>query len=141
MTYANRTPAGLAWEATTRGRHAVAAERLAKLQARLDKLQADRDAPTDPEPASSPPAGADPPESEHVTAPGALAAWAFHYSGGEELLRTSEAARLLQVSTRTVVDWAQKGKLRTILTPGGHRRFFASSVLAVRATMWEGVEP
>jgi excisionase family DNA binding protein len=133
---ANRTPAGLAWEATTRGRHAVAAERLAKLQARLDKLHADRDAPTDPEPASSPPAGAD-----HATAPGALAVWAFHYSGGEELLRTSEAARLLQVSGRTVLGWAQDGKLRSILTPGGHRCYFASSVAAVRAAMWEGVEP
>jgi excisionase family DNA binding protein len=59
----------------------------------------------------------------------------------DELLRTDEVAKLLQMSTRTVLGWAQDGKLRSILTPGGHRRFFASSVLAVRERMWEGGEP
>jgi excisionase family DNA binding protein len=43
--------------------------------------------------------------------------------GGETLLRTAEVARKLQVSTRTVLAWAQAGKLPSVLTPGGHRRY------------------
>jgi excisionase family DNA binding protein len=42
---------------------------------------------------------------------------------GEVLLRTAEVARKLQVSTRTVLAWAQAGKLPSVLTPGGHRRY------------------
>ena len=42
---------------------------------------------------------------------------------GETLLRTAEVARKLQVSTRTVLAWAQAGKLPSVLTPGGHRRY------------------
>jgi excisionase family DNA binding protein len=42
---------------------------------------------------------------------------------GEILLRTAEVARKLQVSTRTVLAWAQAGKLPSVLTPGGHRRY------------------
>jgi excisionase family DNA binding protein len=41
----------------------------------------------------------------------------------EILLRTAEVARKLQVSTRTVLAWAQAGKLPSVLTPGGHRRY------------------
>ena len=41
----------------------------------------------------------------------------------EVLLRTDEVARKLQVSTRTVLAWAQAGKLHSVLTPGGHRRY------------------
>ena len=41
----------------------------------------------------------------------------------EVLLRTAEVARKLQVSTRTVLAWAQAGKLPSVLTPGGHRRY------------------
>jgi excisionase family DNA binding protein len=44
----------------------------------------------------------------------------------EVLLRTTEVARRLQVSARTVLAWAQAGKLPSILTPGGHRRYPAS---------------
>src|SRR6266516_2784994 len=36
----------------------------------------------------------------------------------EVLLRTTEVARRLQVSARTVLAWAQAGKLPSILTPG-----------------------
>ncbi len=41
----------------------------------------------------------------------------------EVLLRNAEVARRLQVSTRTVLAWAQAGKLPSVLTPGGHRRY------------------
>ena len=55
----------------------------------------------------------------------------------EILLRTTEVARRLQVSARTVLAWAQAGKLPSILTPGGHRRYPAHGVEQVLATMNE----
>jgi excisionase family DNA binding protein len=53
----------------------------------------------------------------------------------EVLLRTTEVARRLQVSARTVLAWAQAGKLPSILTPGGHRRYPAQGVEDVLAAM------
>lgn len=47
---------------------------------------------------------------------------------GEVLLRTAEAAERIGVSQRTVLAWAQKGWLPSLLTPGGHRRYRASDV-------------
>ena len=55
--------------------------------------------------------------------------------GGETLLRTAEVARKLQVSTRTVLAWAQAGKLPSVLTPGGHRRYPQWGVDEVLRTM------
>lgn len=54
---------------------------------------------------------------------------------GETLLRTAEVARKLQVSTRTVLAWAQAGKLPSVLTPGGHRRYPQWGVDQVLRTM------
>jgi len=59
----------------------------------------------------------------------------------EVLLRTTEVARRLQVSARTVLAWAQAGKLPSILTPGGHRRYPANGVEQVLATMTAAGEP
>jgi excisionase family DNA binding protein len=53
----------------------------------------------------------------------------------ETLLRTAEVARKLQVSTRTVLAWAQAGKLPSVLTPGGHRRYPQWGVDQVLQTM------
>lgn len=44
------------------------------------------------------------------------------------LLRTNEVALLFQVSERTVTDWARRGRLPSVRTPGGHRRYPAASV-------------
>ena len=41
----------------------------------------------------------------------------------ERLLRTSEVADLFSVSSRTVREWARRGLLPTIRTPGGQHRF------------------
>ncbi len=43
-------------------------------------------------------------------------------------LTTAEVAFLFQVSPRTVTDWASKGRISSILTPGGHRRYSAKEV-------------
>jgi excisionase family DNA binding protein len=59
----------------------------------------------------------------------------------EVLLRTTEVARRLQVSARTVLARAQAGKQPSILTPGGHRRYPAQGVEQVLATMTAAGEP
>lgn len=47
---------------------------------------------------------------------------------GGRLLRTREVALLFQVSERAVTDWAGKGRLPSVRTPGGHRRYPAAAV-------------
>ena len=44
------------------------------------------------------------------------------------LLRTREVAVLFQVSERAVTDWATKGRIPSVRTPGGHRRYPADLV-------------
>ena len=44
-------------------------------------------------------------------------------SNTEKLLTPNEVAELLHVSPTTVRFWAQKGDLKALTTPGGHRRF------------------
>ena len=48
--------------------------------------------------------------------------------GDGRFLRTREVALLFQVSERAVTDWARKGRIRSVRTPGGHRRYPASHV-------------
>ena len=54
-------------------------------------------------------------------------------AGGFEgrLLRTREVALLFQVSERAVTDWARKGRIPSVRTPGGHRRYPAEEVRAL----------
>jgi excisionase family DNA binding protein len=47
------------------------------------------------------------------------------------LLRTREVALLFQVSERAVTDWARKGRIPSVRTPGGHRRYPAEQVRAL----------
>lgn len=47
---------------------------------------------------------------------------------GARLLRTREVAVLFQVSERAVTDWARRGRLPSMRTPGGHRRYPAAAV-------------
>ena len=46
----------------------------------------------------------------------------------DRLLTPSEVAALFRVDPKTVTRWAQQGKLRSIRTLGGHRRFRASEI-------------
>lgn len=48
--------------------------------------------------------------------------------GDGRFLRTREVAMLFQVSERAVTDWARKGRIRSLRTPGGHRRYPATHV-------------
>lgn len=47
------------------------------------------------------------------------------------LLRTREVALLFQVSERAVTDWARRGRIPSVRTPGGHRRYPADAVWAL----------
>lgn len=49
----------------------------------------------------------------------------------DELMTPGEVAALFKVSVKAVTRWANDGKLSSIRTLGGHRRFKASEVRAV----------
>ena len=53
-------------------------------------------------------------------------------------LRTREVALLFQVSERAVTDWARKGRIRSVRTPGGHRRYPASEVRSLLQASGQG---
>ena len=44
------------------------------------------------------------------------------------LLRTREVAQLFQVSERTVAEWARRGRIPSVRTPGGHLLYPADQV-------------
>ncbi|GEL95928.1 BldC family transcriptional regulator [Cellulomonas composti] len=46
----------------------------------------------------------------------------------ENLLTPSEVATLFRVDPKTVTRWAKSGKLSSIRTLGGHRRYLESEV-------------
>ena len=49
----------------------------------------------------------------------------------EQLLTPSEVAALFRVDPKTVTRWAKAGKLTSIRTLGGHRRYRATEVQAL----------
>ena len=52
----------------------------------------------------------------------------------EVLLTPSEVAALFRVDPKTVTRWAKAGKLTSIRTLGGHRRYKESEVKALLVT-------
>lgn len=54
-----------------------------------------------------------------------------HSPESEQLLTPSEVAALFRVDPKTVTRWAKAGKLNSIRTLGGHRRYRASEVHAL----------
>ena len=53
---------------------------------------------------------------------------ARHRPDAEALLTPSEVATLFRVDPKTVTRWAKAGKLTSIRTLGGHRRYRESEV-------------
>lgn len=49
----------------------------------------------------------------------------------ETLLTPSEVANMFRVDPKTVTRWAQSGRLSSIKTLGGHRRYRADEVKAL----------
>ncbi len=55
-----------------------------------------------------------------------------------ELLTPAEVSTMFRVDPKTVTRWAQRGKLDSIRTPGGTRRYYASQI---RALLNPGTRP
>jgi excisionase family DNA binding protein len=58
-----------------------------------------------------------------------------------QLLRTSDVAALFQVSERTVSEWARRGRIPSVRTPGGHRRYPANAIRELLTTSHGGDPP
>jgi len=52
----------------------------------------------------------------------------------DELLTPSEVARIFRVDPKTVSRWAIAGKISSVRTLGGHRRFYRSEVERAMST-------
>ena len=48
------------------------------------------------------------------------------------LLAPGEAAKVIGIGSRTLAQWADAGRLSVVRTPGGHRRYKAAEVEALR---------
>jgi len=53
----------------------------------------------------------------------------------ERLLTPGEVALMFRVDPKTVTRWASAGRIASIRTPGGHRRFRASEIQALLADL------
>jgi excisionase family DNA binding protein len=53
----------------------------------------------------------------------------------EHLLTPGEVASLFRVDPKTVTRWASAGRIGSIRTPGGHRRFRESEVRRMLASL------
>lgn len=59
-------------------------------------------------------------------------------SSDDRLLTPGEVAHLFHVDPKTVTRWANEGRLTSIRTLGGHRRFRASEVHSALERNWGG---
>lgn len=50
----------------------------------------------------------------------------------DDVYTPAEVARLFRVDPKTVTRWAASGRLKSIRTPGGHRRYRKSEVDRLR---------
>lgn len=55
----------------------------------------------------------------------------------ERLLTPGEVAEMFRVDPKTVTRWASAGRIGSIRTPGGHRRFRESEVTQLLAELTE----
>ncbi len=59
----------------------------------------------------------------------------------DRLLTPGEVAQLFRVDPKTVTRWAAAGRISSIRTPGGHRRFRETEVRALLAGVPVAVVP
>jgi excisionase family DNA binding protein len=58
----------------------------------------------------------------------------------DHLLTPAEVAALFRVDPKTVTRWAKAGKLSSIRTLGGHRRYSATEIRSLfEASEWAGI--
>ena len=58
----------------------------------------------------------------------------------ERLMTPGEVAAMFRVDPKTVTRWAAAGRIGSIRTPGGHRRFRESEVRALLTHGYESAE-
>jgi len=59
-----------------------------------------------------------------------------------EMLRTRDVARAFRVSERTIAEWARRGRIPSVRTPGGHRLYPAGRIHQIlEANEEAGSEP
>ena len=58
-----------------------------------------------------------------------------------DYLTPGEVARALHVSPKTIIRWANEGRIPYMVTLGGHRRFRRADVEQVVARVEHGVVP
>jgi excisionase family DNA binding protein len=63
------------------------------------------------------------------------------YDRDERFLKTSEVARMLHVSPKTISRWAKEGKIPHLSTLGGHRRYPASEIEKLMVELQTGGVP
>jgi excisionase family DNA binding protein len=68
-------------------------------------------------------------QEDQVTGPAATAL----LPGNGQLLTPAEVAAMFRVTPKTVTAWANEGKLRSVRTIGGHRRYFEAEAQALLA--------
>jgi excisionase family DNA binding protein len=56
---------------------------------------------------------------------------AIEKTSADRLMKPAEVANLFRVDAKTVTRWAAAGRIGSIRTPGGHRRFWSSEVYAL----------
>ena len=56
----------------------------------------------------------------------------------ELLLTPGEVAGMFRVDPKTVTRWARDGKLTSIRTLGGHRRYREAEVRGLLTGLWQG---
>ncbi len=61
-------------------------------------------------------------------------------NGQDRLLTPGEVASLFRVDPKTVTRWATAGRIGSIRTPGGHRRFRESEVRTMLAELTNDVD-
>ncbi len=64
-----------------------------------------------------------------------------HPDQAERLLTPGEVAALFRVDPKTVTRWASAGRISSIRTPGGHRRFREAEVRALLAALTTPAQP
>lgn len=55
----------------------------------------------------------------------------------DRMLTPGEVASVFRVDVKTVARWAATGRLPSVRTPGGHRRFRESMVRSLLETKWQ----
>ena len=58
----------------------------------------------------------------------------------EKYIRPEDASRLLKVTCRTLLNWDYTGKVKSIRTKGGHRRYILSDILSLSPDKEKEVE-